>query len=1460
VAPTLAYSNLQTVTTSGTLTSTSFTPQTNDIIVVKAISADVGASSAFPAPTGGGWAYTQRVADNTASHVRAALWTAPVTTGGTAQTVSLVYTGTGIPANMVVELWRNAQLAATPATVDTRGSGAPSTTLTTAAANSFVSWANGDWAAVDGASRAYNTTSATPTEDGYYFLTSQDTVEFAYQPAAAAGSQTLGLTAPAGQTWTILGIEIQDAGAPAAGPPAWTPQRTRDRAAARRRRGLQALPAPPSGPPAAPAGITRVNTASVTGNNTGSPAVITIPAGTGIAAGDLIVVATNSVGVASPAVTVQDSVNAVNYTQLRQDQASSSANRYGTSFYYLTPQAIPDGSTITVTSAGATQAGGAADVFRGCSGVIDQAATGQANAATSTSCAAPALGGNATAGALVVTLACANSTVSSFTAGSPFTTGSHDTACCAALGYALSASGSSAYASTWTIGSSTSSGQTVSFAAGPPPSGIVQSAQGSSGTASLTITLGQPTGTGNTLIVLAAASGVTTNPTAIACTLGGVTGNFAQDGALFGSSSDAAVGAVWRDQPAASGQTTVGITATGGAGAIAVTASAWECSDLAASPLDKAASSVSAGAATWTSTATATTAQASERLFGGTFCSVSGSQPAVTGPASPWANLAQVNQAQGSFSDSWLAGSQDVAATGAYAYNGTVSPSSQSVTKVVTYKLAAGGGTQAGSASLSGTGTMSFGEIDQQVTAALSGAGTLSTAWVLAPGASLSGAGTLSAAEVQRVTAALAGTGTMTQAGTQIPGAQLSGTGALAAAVTQQPGAALAGTGALSTAWALQPAVSLSGTGTGTAGPPVVGILPSAALSGTGALAAAATQQPGAALSGSGSLLASVTWQPAVSLAGTGAPVTAAVQLPGAALAGSGALSAAPSWPQGALLGGSGTLTTAVTQGPSAALSGSGALSTAWALQPAVPLAGTGTLSTAAVQQATAALAGTGALTAGAVQQVTAALSGSGALAAAVTQQATAALSGTGALTTTIGGTVSGSASLSGTGTLSAAVTWQPGVSLSGSGALASAVSQGPGASLAGTGALGTSVTQLPGAQLAGTGALTAAWALQPAGALAGTGTLAAAVARQVTAGLAGTGALSTSTGGTVSGSAALSGTGSLSAAVTQGPGALLSGSGALSTSWAAQPGASLAGAGSLAAAVTTGPSAPLGGTGSLSAAAAQGPSALLAGTGSLGTAVTQGPGSQLGGAGTLVTAWALQPGALLAGSGSLAAAPGIVIRPGVSLAGTGSLTTTLGGTPVFDSDSCHAEDSGFSFLSDSDACAAAEAGQLAVRDSDRASAAENELSRWPSDSDKCAAAEAGGPSGPVADTPDSCTAADGHERIFLGDTEICAAADLAVVDVYTFVPAWEYGTWGGFRLVLDHPVLGEVVVAEAPAPTRALLELAHAVSTASTVRYITDADACRAGEAQVDAIALTASVEPAIQVTAELAIAPSLA
>lgn len=188
-------------------TTPAFTPTVAELIVVKMIceqSAVIGT-----APTATGLTFTARSTSAVASNVWAGIWTAPAA-AGTAYTVNYgASSGSAGSRSAVAERWTGVTLAATPATANTQGSGAPTTTLTTTAANSAVSWLNGDWSAIGGA-RTYNTTSAVPVEQ----LSDQASAgtryvaDHAYQLAPVTGAQTLGLTAPVGQKWTLLGIEL----------------------------------------------------------------------------------------------------------------------------------------------------------------------------------------------------------------------------------------------------------------------------------------------------------------------------------------------------------------------------------------------------------------------------------------------------------------------------------------------------------------------------------------------------------------------------------------------------------------------------------------------------------------------------------------------------------------------------------------------------------------------------------------------------------------------------------------------------------------------------------------------------------------------------------------------------------------------------------------------------------------------------------------------------------------------------------------------------------------------------------------------------------------------------------------------------------------------------------------------------------------------------------------------------
>lgn len=212
MAPTLVTTPYEVDSTAANTTSLvtpSFTPTNGEVIVVKAVTEDSGTT--ISTPTGGSQTYTSRATSTAASNCGCAIYTAVVSGSPGAMTVTVAIGGNAKWHSMVVERWSGAALATTPATNVTKtGTGTATTTLTTAAAGSVVTWLDGDWNATAPGTPTY---ASSATQDGLHNKSPSNYVAYyAYQTAASAGSQTFGVTSPTGQTWTLLGIEVQSSG------------------------------------------------------------------------------------------------------------------------------------------------------------------------------------------------------------------------------------------------------------------------------------------------------------------------------------------------------------------------------------------------------------------------------------------------------------------------------------------------------------------------------------------------------------------------------------------------------------------------------------------------------------------------------------------------------------------------------------------------------------------------------------------------------------------------------------------------------------------------------------------------------------------------------------------------------------------------------------------------------------------------------------------------------------------------------------------------------------------------------------------------------------------------------------------------------------------------------------------------------------------------------------------------
>lgn len=194
-------------TDTSTLSTPSFTPANGEILVVKAATWDTGTPAGTP--SGGGLTYTrQSTAAPGGFNGYCTIFTAPVVGSPGSMSVTLSAPAGGCYHSMVVERWSGAQVAGTPATNGTiNGNGAPSATVTTTSANSIVTWAIVDENSRDPAGRTYLSGAI---EDGLAdgHLSTSSVHYYAYQTAAAAGSQTIGMSVPNTQQWTMTGIEI----------------------------------------------------------------------------------------------------------------------------------------------------------------------------------------------------------------------------------------------------------------------------------------------------------------------------------------------------------------------------------------------------------------------------------------------------------------------------------------------------------------------------------------------------------------------------------------------------------------------------------------------------------------------------------------------------------------------------------------------------------------------------------------------------------------------------------------------------------------------------------------------------------------------------------------------------------------------------------------------------------------------------------------------------------------------------------------------------------------------------------------------------------------------------------------------------------------------------------------------------------------------------------------------------
>lgn len=272
-------------------------------------------------------------------------------------------------------------------------------------------------------------------------------------------------------------------------------------------------------------------------------------------------------------------------------------------------------------------------------------------------------------------------------------------------------------------------------------------ATGSSGTISPAFT--SNTTSGNALIACVTLLSIDGAGSIASVNTNGTTENWAL---AKGTSSTAVFfcyDAIWADPNTGGGQKiiNVGLTfSTASADAAGACVDIYEVSGLATSSiLDKSASGIGASTTAWTSTATATTTQASEIAFGSLGCTAI-STPTVTAPGSPWTEETTLTAASAQ-TVVHKSGFNILSSTGAITYNGTTSTTLDQYCACVATFL--GSGSVSGAATFTGAGT--FGA-----------AATVTTG----PSASFTGLGSFGAVAETQGRAAFTGTSTFTAGAT----------------------------------------------------------------------------------------------------------------------------------------------------------------------------------------------------------------------------------------------------------------------------------------------------------------------------------------------------------------------------------------------------------------------------------------------------------------------------------------------------------------------------------------------------------------------------------------------------------------------------------------------------------------------------------------------------------------------
>lgn len=211
MAPTLVATYQSAIGTGSSKQVTGVVAQAGDLLIVDASTYDNAGADVFGTlPTGGsGLTWTQRGSVMVSFLASRKAWSSPV---GSAQTASITVncSASGHVWAFAVEVWRDHDgIGQTVSAHNGTTGGTPSGTLSGVLASSAIHYGNADYHARTGTRTYLTATAGAFTETGYI---NEAEFEFNYgrhADAGAAGSKTVGQTAPTDQRWSLIALEVK---------------------------------------------------------------------------------------------------------------------------------------------------------------------------------------------------------------------------------------------------------------------------------------------------------------------------------------------------------------------------------------------------------------------------------------------------------------------------------------------------------------------------------------------------------------------------------------------------------------------------------------------------------------------------------------------------------------------------------------------------------------------------------------------------------------------------------------------------------------------------------------------------------------------------------------------------------------------------------------------------------------------------------------------------------------------------------------------------------------------------------------------------------------------------------------------------------------------------------------------------------------------------------------------------